>query len=230
MGEVIYDIRSLEVGHEHTLLAHFSSIVNEGELVLLVGRNGAGKSTLLNTLKGTHKSSNGTVQLLGRELINYSVLELSKVVAVVNTSRPILSGWSVKDVLQSTLDLTTKSSREQLLERAANLCQIEDILTYQVDHLSDGEFQKVMIARAICQQTKVIILDEPTSFLDVIYRERILEIFNELKTSFNTTLILSSHNFEPLLKIASRVWVLHQNEIQSLEHSFDYKGIINKLK
>lgn len=225
---MILELKDLKVGYDSPLITDVNAAVKKGELVVLVGRNGTGKSTLLNSIKGTIQALDGGVLLNKKEVKAFTAQELSKNVAVVNTYRPKLGGWSVIDLLNSTAQLKNTSS--EFIAEVLDLCAITDLTLKQADYLSDGEFQKVMIARAICQQTPLVVLDEPTSFLDVVYREQVLQIFSELKSRFDTTLVMSSHNFAPLLKIANQVWIISEGKMKVLTPDFSYESIIESLK
>ncbi|MFK7758255.1 MAG: ABC transporter ATP-binding protein [Flavobacteriales bacterium] len=225
---MLLELKHISVGYERPLVKSIHAKVSAGDLVVLVGKNGSGKSTLLNAIKGVLKVQSGVATLNNKPITAHSAKELSRNIAVVNTSRPVLNSWTVLDLLKSTVGPKDKS--DQIIQKASALCKIEHLAQKYIDTLSDGEFQKVMIARAICQQTPLIILDEPTSFLDVIYREHVLQIFRELKDTFGTTLVLSSHNFAPLLKIASQVWVISHGSMEVMESDFDYAKIIQSLK
>jgi len=225
---MLLEIKNISIGYTELLATDINAEVNKGELVILVGKNGVGKSTLLNVLKGTQLPITGEFNLLEKTIGAYSVAELSRHIAVVNTSRPTLKGWTVQDLLESTH--TASGKEKKMIGDSLELCQIEELKYKEVDVLSDGEFQKVMIARAICQQTQVIVMDEPTAFLDVVYREHVLNIFSELKARFETTLIMSSHNFAPLLKVANQVWVLSDKKMLKLKPEFNHESILNSLK
>lgn len=226
---MLLQLNNISVGYDKPLVSGFSAVVQERELVLLLGRNGVGKSTLLSALKNTHTPLEGEVTLQGKSIQSYSVHELSRKISIVNTSRPALNGWTVKDLLENTVKAVGVENND-IATQALELCQIQNLISKLCDHLSDGEFQKVMIARAICQQTPLIIMDEPTSFLDVIYREQVLQIFKELKQRFNTAIILSSHNFATLLLEATQVWVLNKGKVDVLRQNFEEQHIIEKMK
>ena len=225
---MLLQLNNITIGYEKPLASNFSAEVKDGELVLLVGRNGVGKSTLLSALKNTLPPLAGEVALQGVLIQSYSVQELSRRISIVNTSRPVLNSWSVYDLLENTVKASSVGEKGSAT-RALELCKITDLSAKLCDQLSDGEFQKVMIARAIAQQTPLIIMDEPTSFLDVIYREQVLQIFKELKSTFGTTVVLSSHNFAPLLSEASQVWVLNKGDIKVLKENLKEQRVIELM-
>jgi len=238
-SNMLLELKNISVGYDKPLVSGFSAEVKKGELVLLLGRNGVGKSTLLGVLKNIQSPLKGEVSLLGKLIQSYSVQELSRKIAIVNTTRPHLSGWTVESLLENTIrtagvvspEFTNKEMKDVgILSKALDMCQIQGLKSKLCDQLSDGEFQKVMIARAICQRTPLIIMDEPTSFLDVIYREQVLEIFEILKTSFNISVVLSSHNFAPLLNKASQTWVINHEKVTKLMGEVTEANVLELMK
>lgn len=185
-----------------------------GELTCLLGPNGAGKSTLLKTLSGFLPPLDGRIFIEGRELPDYSSGELAKVIGVVLTERINLSNMSVEELVGMGRSPYTgffgslSEHDREIIDEAIRLVNITGLRHRMIDTLSDGERQKVMIAKAIAQETPVIFLDEPTAFLDYPSKVEIMQLLQELSRVKDKTVFLSTHDLELALQIADKVWLV----------------------
>ena len=185
-----------------------------GELTCLLGANGAGKSTLLRTLAAAQPSLSGDLKLLGRDLSAYSERELSRTIGVVLTDRTQAGGLTVYELVAlgrqpytgffGRLDKTDK----QLVEHALQAVEIAHKARCYMAELSDGERQKVMIAKALVQECPLILLDEPTAFLDVVSRIEIMTLLHTIAREQHKTILLSTHDIDQALIQADRLWLL----------------------
>ncbi len=185
-----------------------------GELVCLIGPNGAGKSTLLRTLTGLQPPLLGTVLVEGRNVPELSPLELAQRLSIVLTERVNVGMLSVFALVAlGRYPYTNWMGRlsaddRAIVEWAIRSVGAEDLRTRHVTELSDGERQKVMIARALAQQPRVMILDEPTAFLDVPRRVEIMSLLHALSNDTGTAILLSTHDLELALRTADRIWLM----------------------
>lgn len=188
--------------------------LRRGELTCLLGPNGAGKSTLLKTLSGALPPLSGTVNIDGRQLDGYSPQELSRVIGLVLTEKPAVGTMTVEQLVAMGRSPYTGFwgrlgvEDRRVVEEAISLVHIESFCGRPVASLSDGERQKVMIAKALAQQTPVIFLDEPTAFLDFPSKVEILCLLRSLARIKETTVFISTHDLEIALQIADSVWLL----------------------
>ncbi len=187
--------------------------VRAGQLVCLLGPNGAGKSTLLRTLAGMQPALSGWIRLLGRDLEKLSPSELARRVSVVLTE-PMTTGNLTSRVLVSLgrypyTDWTGRLSTEDWakVDRALEVLGAEALAERPVAELSDGERQKILIARALAQEPRIMILDEPTSFLDLPRRIEMLALLRELVRSQGCSVILATHHLDLALHYADRLWL-----------------------
>jgi len=213
------ELRGLETGYRvkgknvvigENLNAH----LNKCELVCLLGPNGAGKSTLLKTLVGFIKPLSGHVMIMGRDIKEYNSNELSKLVSVVLTDNSDIKNMSVYDVIAmgrspytgfwGRLDQKDKKAVDNCLQWMG----IEELKDRKMQTLSDGERQKVMIGKAIAQETPVIMLDEPTAFLDYPSKMSMLMLLRRMSKALRKTIFLSTHDVEHALQIADHIWLL----------------------
>lgn len=183
-------------------------------LTALLGANGAGKSTLLRTLAGFLPPLGGTVLWKGRPLHRFPPRELARKVAVVLTDRVATEGLSVRQVVESgrmpytSFDGRLGQADRDAVERAMSLTGAGRLAGRTMDRLSDGERQRVMIAKALAQDTPVILLDEPSAFLDFPGRVAVLRLLRRLVSEEGKTVLFSTHDLELTLSVADRLWLL----------------------
>ena len=184
-----------------------------GEIIALIGENGAGKSTLLKTICGLLDFSKGSIQLFGKELHDWNKSSLAQKLAYVSSSENVRSiitverfigfgrypyaGWMVKHTEEDT----------RLIQNAMERCKILYLAKKTMAQLSDGERQKVYLARAIAQNAELIVLDEPTTHLDVKSSNSMFQLIKAQKEE-GRAVLFSSHQIEKALAIADKVWVV----------------------
>ena len=179
--------------------------INSGELTCLLGANGVGKSTLLRTLSAFQPKLGGEIRIQGKEIESYTDKQLSRVISVVLTEKCDIRNMSVTELIglgrspyTGFWGTLTKEDR-QVVERAVALVGIPHLAHRMVHTLSDGERQKVMIAKALAQETPVIYLDEPTEMMQLLHH---------LSRQTDKTIFLSTHDLELALQIADKIWLM----------------------
>ena len=223
MREETIVIRNLSTGykgkkHVKVIAKEVNATICSGELTCLLGANGAGKSTLLKTLSAFLHPLGGEIWIQGKLLADYSDKELSTVIGVVLTEKCQLRNMTVNELIGMGRSpytgfwgtLTRKD--KQIVNDAIALVGIEGLKERMVHTLSDGERQKVMIAKALAQETPVIFLDEPTAFLDYPSKVEILHLLHRLSREMNKTIFLSTHDLELALQIADQIWLMDREK------------------
>ena len=215
----IYTTHDLAVGYRNgkntvTLLHGLNLTLESGKLVALLGQNGAGKSTLLRALTCDEKPLSGTIQVDGKNLAEMSQKERSRLIGLVSTDRIQAGALTVRELVAlgrqphtgflGRLDDKDHEIVRQSMEDAGIIGKAEDY----VASLSDGERQKAMIARALAQQTPIIILDEPTAFLDVASRIETMRLLQTLAHERGKAVLLSSHDISQSLMLADELWLI----------------------
>lgn len=190
-----------------------------GELTSLLGPNGVGKSTLLRTLSTFLPPLNGEIVLQGRPLSTLSPTELSRLIGVVLTERPDVQNMTVHDMVSMGRSPYTgfwgrlRQKDEQFVCEAMQLTGITSLEHRMFNTLSDGERQKVMIAKVLAQQTPVILLDEPTAFLDFPSKVDMMRLLRRLAHDMQKIIFLSTHDVEMALQLSDRLWIMHPGEV-----------------
>ncbi len=242
-------IDNLAIGYrdksKNNLVAeHITGNIFRGELTCLLGANGVGKSTLLRTLSAFQPKLSGHIFLREKEINSYTEKELSNLIAVVLTEKCEIKNMTARELIGLGRSPYTgfwgKLSKEdhKIVDNAISLVKIEDLSQRSIDTLSDGERQKVMIAKALAQETPIIFLDEPTAFLDFPSKVEIMQLLHRLSRTTGKIIFLSTHDLELALQIADRIWLMDkQSGVRigvpedlsldgSLSNFFARKGII----
>jgi iron complex transport system ATP-binding protein len=202
-------------GHRQRLIAHSLNLaMTQGQLICLLGPNGAGKSTLMRTLAGAQPALVGQVLIGGDDVSKLAANMLAQRMALVLTERVDVghlsayglaalgrypyTGWSGK----------LNERDHAITQHAMRAARCEALAGRIVGELSDGERQRVMIARALAQETPIVLLDEPTAFLDLPRRIEIMLLLRELAHTRQKSLLLSTHDLELALRYADQLWLM----------------------
>lgn len=184
-----------------------------GEVTCLLGLNGAGKSTLLRTLCGFQPPLSGKITLLGKPLSSYSQREFSLTVGVVLTEKTNAGGITVYELVSFGRHPYTgffgqlKKHDEEVIHQSLEAAGIAHKANTYVSELSDGERQKAMIAKTLAQECPIILLDEPTAFLDVTSRIETMVLLRKLITEQQKTILLSTHDLDLAIQMGDRLWL-----------------------
>ena len=223
MKEATIQINDLSIGYHSKndtklVASHITTTIYSGELTCLLGANGVGKSTLLRTLSAFQPRISGEIALLSRDIQDYSDKELSTIVGVVLTDKCEIRNMTVRELIGMGRSPYTGfwgrlgKEDKQIVEESISLVRIENLASRMVHTLSDGERQKVMIAKALAQETPVIFLYEPTAFLDFPSKVEIMQLLHSLTRSTNKTIFLSTHDLELALQIADKIWLMDREK------------------
>lgn len=213
-------LENLSIGYEtgksgeRVVASGMTTSVNSGELTCLLGANGAGKSTLLRTIVAFQPPISGKVIIDGQVLSGMSGKDLSRKVSVVLTTKPNAGNLTVAELVGLGRSPYTgfwgnmSQEDKQIVAQSIRMVGIEELSDRKTHTLSDGERQKVMIAKALVQQTPIIILDEPTAFLDFQSRVEITRLLRQLAHGMGKTILLSTHDIALALRLSDRLWVM----------------------
>ena len=213
------ETQNLAVGYGAPLLRDIALHAERGKILALIGPNGAGKSTLLKTLAGQLAAQGGAVLLDGQDLTAYTPNARARKLALMlpHTARTELTSCfevaaAGRYPYTGRLGILSDADRQQVHD-ALCLVRAEELEDRDFARISDGQRQRVLLARAICQQPELIVLDEPTAALDVSAQKQVLEELLLVRESFGTAVVLVSHNLGLVAAMADRVLVMHRGEI-----------------
>ena len=214
MKEVL-NIRGLKIGYKgQALQPAIDAILCEGEHVALIGANGSGKTTLFKTLTGNLKPIEGQVNLCGKPLESYSNNERAKLFSLVLTEKPDDLFLKVFDIVaagrypHSGLMAKLRDEDYEMIKSKLQITGVYHLINRDFVSLSDGEKQKVMIAKALVQDTPIIYMDEPTAFLDYPSKVELMHLIARLAKEEHKTILYRSHDLELLMKHSEKLWVM----------------------
>lgn len=194
-----------------TLIEHASAHFECGRMTALLGRNGTGKSTLLRAIASLGEVQGGAIEIGGRELSELSNADLARMVAFVNTERVSVEAMTAYDLVAVGRAPYTdwsgrlRGSDHEVIERSIRIAGVEHLADRYVDTLSDGECQRVMIAKALAQDTPAILLDEPTSYLDMPNRYELCTLLGRLAHDEGKCVLYSTHELDIALTLSDSI-------------------------
>ncbi len=212
MSDYYFRTDSLVVGYDgKPLIKDIDISVNRGEILTLIGPNGAGKSTILKSITKHLKKLGGTVYIDKTQIDAISYKKLSKKVSVVLTDRlkpELMTGYDMvatgRHPYTGTLGILSEEDNIKVKE-AMEMVHVYEFKDRDFVTLSDGQKQRILLARAICQEPEVIVLDEPTSFLDIRHKLELLDILRDMAKKKNIVVIMSLHEIDLAQKISDRI-------------------------
>ena len=202
-----------------TVLDDLSFEVEAGSFFIIIGPNGSGKTTLLKMLVGLLPLRAGQIQLLSKSLADYTTASLARRIAYVPQSVPVEFPFTVTQVVlmgrSPHLGLLGFEGEADLhmAHDAMKITDVAHLAQRRLDQLSGGEQQRVFIARAICQQPRILLLDEPTAALDLSHQVRLMDLMERLKTEQSVTVVMVSHDLNMAAMYADRLLLLSQGTI-----------------
>ena len=199
-----------------TVASGINASLDSGRMTCLIGPNGVGKSTLLRTLSAFQPPLEGKVYIHGKDLALLKEKKLARMVGVVLTAKPDVQNMTVEEMVglgrspYTGFWGTLTDDDKAVVDEAIDMVGIRPLASRMIQTLSDGERQKVMIAKALAQQTPVIFLDEPTAFLDYPSKVEMMQLLHRLSRTADKTIFLSTHDLELVLQIADTVWLMSE--------------------
>lgn len=214
---------NLSLGYgDRTLIHSLTGEVKRGHLTALVGRNGTGKSTLLRAIAQLGEIRGGSIALNGKSIAEISPAELATTVAFVTTDKVRIANLRCRDVAALGRAPYTnwigrmQSQDNDIVEQALASVAMSDYADKTMDRMSDGECQRIMIARALAQQTPIILLDEPTAFLDMPNRYELCTLLRRLAHEENKCILFSTHELDIALELCDSVALISPPQLHIL--------------
>ncbi|TXG39342.1 ABC transporter ATP-binding protein [Seonamhaeicola maritimus] len=223
---IVLKTENLTIGYsskkeENIIASNINIELHKGELIGLIGANGIGKSTLLRTLTSVQSKLSGNIFINEKDLNTYTNLDLAKSLSLVLTESLPSKNFTVFELVALGRQPYTNwlgnlsESDIQIINKAIFQINIEDLKNKKCFELSDGQLQKVMIARALAQDTDLIILDEPTTHLDMYHKAYILKLLQQLAKDTKKTILFSSHEIDLAIQLCDKLVVMTEDNVVS---------------
>jgi iron complex transport system ATP-binding protein len=228
----ILDISNISLSfRDKLILSNVSLEVSAGEFFVIIGPNGAGKTSLLKVLAGLQKAQKGTVTIKDKNILNYSRRNLSQIMAIVPQHIEVGFPFTVADTVimgrSPHLGILGMEGENDfhIAEEAMKFTDVSHLTDRKLFQLSGGELQRVIIARAICQQPEIILLDEPTTALDPAHQLKIMDLMEKFRREHGTTIIMVSNDLNLASMYGDRVLLLKSGRVVK---TGDPKSVLNK--
>jgi iron complex transport system ATP-binding protein len=216
---IVVDVHHLYHSYDDlSVLNGLTFSINQGEFFIVIGPNGSGKTTLVKVIAGLLKLQRGDIQIMGEDIRSYSRKEMARRVAYVPQLVNIDFPFTVADVVllgrSPHLGIFGLESKEdiELARKAMLFTEVAHLADRRMDQISGGERQRALIARAICQEPEIIVLDEPTASLDIAHQLRIMDLMEKMKKEKKTTVIMVSHDINLAAMYADTLMLIHRGE------------------
>lgn len=224
---MIISLSQLSVGYSssHPVISDISVELHSGQLACLIGENGIGKSTLLKTLTGFLPKLKGRLLLDNRDIESFSQQELARQVSIVLTQKPDVQNLTIEEIIGLGRSPYTgffgrlRAEDRLVVDDAIAAMGIEKLRGRMIQTLSDGERQKVMIAKALAQETSVILLDEPTAFLDFPSKVDTFQSLRNMAHERDKLILLSTHDLELAVRFADSLIEVKSGSLRSVSAS-----------
>lgn len=219
----VLNIVNLSIGQETPIVEAINAQAFKNDLIVLTGENGSGKSTLLKTIAGIYKVLSGEIFISGESISLLPQKKRAEKLAFASTQRIREDYIRIEDVVRfgqfPYLQLSESGNNNNEVEKAITLMGIDKIRNKYLNQVSDGEWQKANIARVLAQKTDLILMDEPTAFLDYPSRMRLYRDLKEICLTQNKTIIVSTHDIDSVKEFASSYWHIDQGKLDILQES-----------
>lgn len=240
-SKVILNTKNLDIGYTSkkgtiVIKENINLALEAGKLITLIGGNGIGKSTLLKTITSIIPALSGEVYLSDKKIKTFSPENLAKNLSIVTTEKLPMSNLTVSELIAlgrhpytNWIGNLTETDLNHI-DTAISITNIEHLKFKKYNEISDGQLQKVMIARALAQDTPLIILDEPTTHLDLFHKVAVFKLLKKLAHEKNKCILFSTHDIDLAIQLSDEMIVLTENYcVQDQPCNLIEKGIFDSL-
>ena len=219
MDNAVIEIKNITFAYGKKIVLKECTVnLYEHNITALLGTNGQGKTTLIKCILNYLKPFNGKIDVYGKDIQKYTIQDLSKNISYVPQSNTVLYDTITRDYIVEGrtpylgMFSSPKLEDYRIVERYAEMLGITEMLSDNIQHLSGGQLQMVMVARALVQETPIIIMDEPMAALDLSHQAELMKLFNKMKR-LGKTILFTTHNPNHALALKCNVWIMKDKKI-----------------